>query len=79
MASLLVLHEVDLHFLAGLALLQWCSLCVPKLYDFITALDKYIEENGPEALKKLADKVGKSSTQSGIVERVERIKIAEGV
>uniref|UniRef100_A0A453HU88 HVA22-like protein n=2 Tax=Aegilops tauschii subsp. strangulata TaxID=200361 RepID=A0A453HU88_AEGTS len=47
--------------------------------DFITALDKYIEENGPEALKKLADKVGKSSTQSGIVERVERIKIAEGV
>uniref|UniRef100_A0A453HU84 HVA22-like protein n=2 Tax=Aegilops tauschii subsp. strangulata TaxID=200361 RepID=A0A453HU84_AEGTS len=24
--------------------------------DFITALDKYIEENGPEALKKLADK-----------------------
>ena len=33
--------------------------------DFITALDKYIEENGPEALKKLADKAGKSSRQSG--------------
>ncbi|KAF7043126.1 hypothetical protein CFC21_052549 [Triticum aestivum] len=33
--------------------------------DFLTALDKYIEENGPEALKKLADKAGKSSRQSG--------------
>lgn len=36
-----------------------------KSDDFVTALDKYIEENGPEALKKLADKAGKSSKQSG--------------
>lgn len=28
-----------------------------KSDNFLTALDKYIEENGPEALKKLADKV----------------------
>jgi receptor expression-enhancing protein 5/6 len=28
-----------------------------KSDDFLTALNKYIEENGPEALKKLTDKV----------------------
>lgn len=36
-----------------------------KSDDFLTALNKYIEENGPEALKKLTDKAGKSSKQSG--------------
>ncbi|XP_051181138.1 HVA22-like protein a [Lolium perenne] len=36
-----------------------------KSDDFLTALNKYIEENGPEALKKLTDKDGKSSKQSG--------------
>lgn len=36
-----------------------------KSDDFLTALDKYIEENGPEALKKLTNKAGKSSKQAG--------------
>uniref|UniRef100_A0A0E0DXG3 HVA22-like protein n=1 Tax=Oryza meridionalis TaxID=40149 RepID=A0A0E0DXG3_9ORYZ len=36
-----------------------------KSDDFLTALDKFIEENGPEALKKLTNKAGKSSKQSG--------------
>ncbi|CAM0873931.1 unnamed protein product [Alopecurus aequalis] len=36
-----------------------------KSDDFLKALDKYIAENGPEALKKLTDKAGKSSKQSG--------------
>lgn len=31
-----------------------------KSDDFLTALNNYIEENGPEALKKLTDKDGKS-------------------
>ncbi|KAL5204352.1 hypothetical protein ABZP36_009223 [Zizania latifolia] len=36
-----------------------------KSDDFLAALDKFIEENGPEALKKLTNKAGKSSKQSG--------------
>ncbi|KAG8090564.1 hypothetical protein GUJ93_ZPchr0011g28596 [Zizania palustris] len=36
-----------------------------KSDDFLAALDKFIEENGPEALKKLTNKVSKSSKQSG--------------
>ncbi|CAN6363317.1 unnamed protein product [Urochloa humidicola] len=36
-----------------------------KSDDFLTALDKFVEENGTEALKKLANKAGKSFKQSG--------------
>ncbi|CAL4980109.1 unnamed protein product [Urochloa decumbens] len=35
-----------------------------KSDDFLTALDKFVEENGTEALKKLANKAGKSFKQS---------------
>ncbi|KAJ1276234.1 hypothetical protein BS78_05G199000 [Paspalum vaginatum] len=36
-----------------------------KSDDFLTALDKFVEENGTDALKKLASKAGKSFKQSG--------------
>ncbi|CAD6253231.1 unnamed protein product [Miscanthus lutarioriparius] len=36
-----------------------------KSDDFLTALDKFVEENGTDALKKLANKAGKSFKQSG--------------
>lgn len=36
-----------------------------KSDDFLTALDKFIEENGTDALKKLANKAGKPFKQSG--------------
>ncbi|TVU24367.1 hypothetical protein EJB05_26800 [Eragrostis curvula] len=36
-----------------------------KSDDFLTALDKFVEENGTDALKKLASKAGKPFKQSG--------------